>query len=156
MTPEQVIASWTDAEQARFRLMDPVEQDSLLRQAVLWYKLREDPEFQEHWLRSMGNAAPVPPEVHRTWGDGATSQREHWHEDLSFGEGWVQCGCTVIVHSTDRLSLEDAWDIHRGKRQLVEDRQLQASEPRDLADDDEVHSFLTRVSDPGYAYEVPE
>jgi hypothetical protein len=83
--------------------------------------------------------------VGREWGDGATSQAEHVISDLSFEGGWATCICSGVVSAVDNvLTLEDAWDVHRGRPDLVFDRRLNAYYP-DLATDEEVSDFLSQV-----------
>lgn len=84
---------------------------------------------------------------HRSWGDGEGKTRAHTIEDISFSEGWVTCEDGAFITRGDYLSLEDAWDAHRGidvsmrtvRRAYVEQ-----------ADDAEVHDFLQALSDPSY------
>lgn len=82
----------------------------------------------------------------RAWGDGAGNNKPHIIEDISFFEGNIDCKCGTIVYRAVGLTLEDAWDIHRGRADLVADRALTPSaEAR--ASDAEVSDFLTLISD---------
>ena len=118
--------------------------------AALWHRLRNDPDFTPEWLRFMGQAPPTDAD-HRTWGDGATSTAPHVIEDISFAERWVVCRCGAVV-GDDGVALEDAWDTHRGRSDLVIARATTPYSPHDLANDADVADFLKQVATPSFRF----
>ncbi len=126
---------------------------SVERQAALWHRLRDDPDFEPGWLRAMGAKAPSVPDEHRAWGDGATRAKEHIIEDISFEGGWINCLCGETVTETSVLTLEDVWDAHRGRADLVAARAVSVERMGEAASDDEVAAFLVRASNPAYEFE---
>ncbi len=82
------------------------------------------------------------PGLLRTWGDGADDRRIHVIEDISFGDTpyvYCRCGETIVAGA---LTLEQAWDLHRG---LTRQYALRNGTP---ASDEEVEDFLARVDRP--------
>jgi len=109
---------------------------------ALWHRLREDPDFEPSWLKAMGPRPPVAPDsTNRTWGDGGGDKREHVVGDLSYEGQWITCRADGAVPFAGR-TLEDAWDVHRGRADLVEARILGPATGLDEATDDEVQGFL--------------
>jgi hypothetical protein len=91
--------------------------------------------------------------VSREWGDGADDIRKHIVVRIRNrpGERWVACRCGTMVIAGS-LSLEDAWDTHRGQGVLVAQRLLRQPVATPWADDEEVHQFLERAADPAYEF----
>lgn len=90
----------------------------------------------------------------RTWGDGADRKAEHIIDDISYEKGSIACSCGSFVGIRLGLTLEDAWDTHRGKPELVLDRALTPSHEAQ-ASNDEVSAFLELVRNPVYEF-IPE
>lgn len=91
----------------------------------------------------------------REWGDGYGRTSEHVIEDISFEGGWTLCACGERVWATDTLTTEDAWDMHRGRGDLVVTRALNPDhEPQ--ASNAEVHEFLELVRNPDFEFETGE
>lgn len=90
----------------------------------------------------------------RNWGDGVGDSRPHVIGDISFSADTPYAYCVVdgeLVVVGDQLTLEDAWDMHRGL--AVGQRAVRrAYGPQ--ADDAEVREFLHRVEDPSYTPRV--
>lgn len=116
---------------------------------ALWNRLRGDPDFKPEWLQFMGIVPPTEDE-HRRWGDGGGDSRGHVIRDLSLADGYVLCTCGESMFVLG--SIEDAWDSHRGRPDLVVERALNPVAPEALADDTEVEAFLTAVRNPEYAF----
>lgn len=87
----------------------------------------------------------------RAWGDGHGRQADHLINDISFRDGWVACTCEEYVYRTDALSLEDAWDTHRGRADLVLARALDP-ERQPQASNGEVSEFLDLVRNPEFEF----
>lgn len=94
------------------------------------------------------------PGLRRAWGDGADDQRAHVIEDISFSLNVLKCRCTTEVYAATGLTLEDAWDIHRGSAEAVADRVFNDPRYTPRANDEEVSAFLDLVSDPTYEFEA--
>lgn len=94
-----------------------------------------------------------PSATGRSWGDGHGTTRAHTIVDISLTEQWVRCSCEARVERTAHLTLEDAWDVHRGKPGLVTDRALRPYDPDALATDEEVGVFLDLTRDPDFVFE---
>jgi hypothetical protein len=119
--------------------------------AALWNRLRADPDFDPEWLRFMGAQPPHAVE-HRRWADGATSTRPHVIGDVDFRAGFIACVCGQEVRADSDLTLEDAWDTHRGRPELVAERVLEPVNPDALASDSDVDAFLRAVRNPHYEF----
>lgn len=87
----------------------------------------------------------------RSWGDGGGRQSTHIIDDISLALGSIACSCKVYVSRTITLSLEDAWDIHRGRPELVTERALNL-EHNPQASNAEVADFLELVRNPAYEF----
>jgi len=81
----------------------------------------------------------------RTWGDGVGDVRPHVVQDINLEpdtEHWSLCGpCDAIVYIGDFLTMERAWQDHRGMVYIT---------PRAvaLATDAEVEEFLRNLEQP--------
>lgn len=85
---------------------------------------------------------------HRTWGDGATRKKAHLIKDISLSGRWIECTCGQRVFAPEHvvLTLEDVWDLHRERPDIVSDRAVAPEAPGERANDDEVVDFLTSLS----------
>lgn len=80
----------------------------------------------------------------REWGDGANRRSPHVIERASFAQERIGCRCGTMVLRGGHLSLEIAWDLHRGMRI---DRPT-VHHAQALATDSEVAEFLARLGNP--------
>lgn len=73
-----------------------------------------------------------------TWGDGHADQRPHVIEHIDIGSGAIGCRCGTWVMQGEHLSLEVAWEIHRGHK----DFRPSVYQAAELATDREVEQFF--------------
>lgn len=125
---------------------------------ALWNRLRADPDYDPSWAGFMGHNPPKPPvERYRTWGDGATDQREHVIVDISWRPPrFITCRCGHSVEAMSNDTLEDLWSLHLGlsPEEVAADRL--ANFAVDLATSEEVSAFIGRAANPEYKYTADE
>ena len=83
----------------------------------------------------------------RSWGDGATLDREHVVTDCNMGsrpgEHFIVCSCGTTLFCGPFVTIGHAWQDHTGR--VVDIPPL-----RERATDSEVHEFLLAIEDPHY------
>lgn len=123
---------------------------------ALWHRLRDDPDYDPSWSGFMGHAPPKPPVEHyRVWGDGATDEREHVIDMVSYRVPlYVSCRCGVRVEATSNVLLEDLWSLHRGLLPEEIATSRMTADAAELATNAEVSAFLGRAADPTYQFKA--
>lgn len=126
---------------------------SLDDRIALWWRLRNDPDFEPSWLRTMGAQPPKAEGEHREWADGGGDVREHIIVATSYTDMpmWTTCRCGETVRAVTSASLARRWDTHRG---LTPEQVMQNSMDRygERATDEDVLAFLVSAANPNYAY----
>lgn len=81
----------------------------------------------------------------RAWGDGGGKTRRHEIADMSYEMGVIACAVDGdVVHFGPGIPADVAWGVHRG---VSPETATRAAVSRSLlADDDEVSTFLRRLS----------